>query len=128
MGLPADLRLRKPSDFTETLRNGEKAGDRLLLVSAVRTDRGHMRIGLAVNKRVGGAVVRNRVKRRLREAFRELSGAAEGGWDIVASARPAAAEADFNDLRLSAARLAARVGVVPGRDERAASSGRKGRG
>ena len=50
------------------------------------------RLGLAVPKSVGGAVVRNRVKRQLRETWRELSGRAKAGHDYVLVAKPGLAE------------------------------------
>jgi ribonuclease P protein component len=111
MGLPASLRLRRPAEFRDVLKKGERTGDRLLLVSALRTGSDRYRFGLSVSKRVGGAVVRNKVKRRLREALREMSGAGGGGWDVVVSARPAAAEAEFSELRQSALRLTAKLGI-----------------
>lgn len=70
----------------------------------------HSRFGFAVGKRIGTAVVRNRVKRRLREAVRALQPA--GGWDVVVIARPAAAEADFAGLRGALAALFRRAGLV----------------
>ncbi|MDA0232237.1 MAG: ribonuclease P protein component [Chloroflexi bacterium] len=126
MGLPADNRIRRPADFRHVLtrgrRTGTRAEDRLLLISATPNGRPGPRIGLSVGKRVGGAVVRNRVKRRLREIFREIEvapasaaaiveGADQGGagWDIVATARPAAAEASSEELRASVARLMVKV-------------------
>jgi ribonuclease P protein component len=56
------------------------------------------RLGLSVSKRVGSSVVRNRVRRRLKEIFR--SSVADLPWDLdlVISARPAAAEASFEEL------------------------------
>lgn len=124
MALSADNRLRRPADFQHVLTSAQKAGaarragrarDRLLLISAVSTTKPDSRIGLAVSKRVGGSVVRNRVKRRLREIFRELvvdAGASqkdEASWDVVATARPEAAEATYEELRSSARRLIAKV-------------------
>ena len=122
MGLPADNRIRRSADFSHVLRSsrnsGGKAGDRLLLVSATPNGRDENRVGLSVSKRVGGSVVRNRVKRRLREIFREIVVAGgedgdqgEAGWDIVASARPPAAQASYDQLRRSAARLIPNVKI-----------------
>jgi ribonuclease P protein component len=55
------------------------------------------RYAFAISKRVGNAVTRNRIKRRLREVLR-LSALTEG-YDIVIVARPAAAETDFQALK-----------------------------
>lgn len=55
-------------------------------------------MGLSVSRKVGGAVRRNRVRRRLREIFRSTRTTLPGGADIVVSARPAAAEAAFEEL------------------------------
>lgn len=122
MGLSAENRLRRPAEFRQVLgaarrsggnRYAQRAGDRLLLVSAIPNGRPVTRIGLAVGKRVGGSVVRNRVKRRLREIFRELAAVEmcedEEGWDVVATARPEAAEATYEELRYSAKILISKI-------------------
>lgn len=53
------------------------------------------RLGITVSRRVGGAVVRNRVKRLLRESFRRIKGRFPAGAELVVIARTAAANADF---------------------------------
>jgi len=55
-------------------------------------------LGLSVSKKVGIAVKRNAVRRKLREIFRSASPHLPGGVDVVVSARAAAADADFKDL------------------------------
>lgn len=72
-----------------------------------------VRIGFSVSKRVGGAVVRNRVKRRLREAVRVRLTSLTPGWDIVVSARPAAASAPFETLDAEIGALLQRAGLAP---------------
>ena len=59
---------------------------------------GKPRLGLSVSKKVGTAVKRNRVRRRLKEIFRSSFARLPGELDLVISARPAAAEASFEEL------------------------------
>jgi ribonuclease P protein component len=68
-----------------------------------------VRIGLTVPKALGGAVVRNRIKRRLRAAFR-LHPAKQVDWDIVLNPRKAAILAPFADLERALARVIEKCG------------------
>jgi ribonuclease P protein component len=70
---PVD-RLRRRRDFALVLRSGRRARRSLVAVAVRPNDWGRTRVGYAVGKRVGGAVVRNRVRRRLRALIHELLG------------------------------------------------------
>ena len=67
-------------------------------VHALPNTVGRARLGLSVSKKVGTAVKRNGVRRRLREIFRSSSEGLPNSMDLVISARPAAAEASFEEL------------------------------
>jgi len=69
------------------------------------------RIGFSVSKRVGGAVTRNLVKRRLREAARHRLAALASGWDLVLTARPSAASVGYPLLVAELDDLFTRAGV-----------------
>lgn len=84
----------------------------MLAVRVLPNGRAESRYGFAIGKRVGNAVVRNRVKRRLREAVRAL--APGGGWDVVIIARPAATAVDLAGLRGALASLLRRAHVPIG--------------
>lgn len=91
--------LRRRSDFEALGRLGTSRGNRLLVLRWRRTDRSETRIGLSTPRSLGGAVERNRVRRRLRELIRRGYGAIGPGWDVLVVARPDAAEASWDELR-----------------------------
>ncbi len=89
-------RLSRSRDFDTVYRHGRAVSTRFLVL--YRFDRsegadGEPRLGIAVPKKIGGAVVRNRIKRRLREAWRELLPGLDYGADYVLLVRPPLAEA-----------------------------------
>jgi len=88
--LPASNRLRSSADFARTVRGGVRVGRPTLVVHALRRGDVSTRVGFVVSKAVGGAVVRNRVKRRLRALVRPLV-LTSNGCDVVVRALPAAA-------------------------------------
>ena len=89
-------RLSRSRDFDAVYRQGRSASTRfLVLYWFPRADGGgggEPRLGLAVPKSVGNAVARNRVKRQLRETWREVADRARPGHDYVLVARPGLAE------------------------------------
>ncbi len=89
--------LTKPGQFTLVMNQGSSWVGRLVVIKALSNELKLSRYGLVTSKRVGKAVVRNRVKRLLREIMRQTP--LKPGWDIVFIARPAAASASFADLR-----------------------------
>ncbi len=105
MTLAHDQRLRRRADFDAVMRDGVRAAAGPLSVIARPREAAERnqpcRFGFAISRRVGGAVQRNRIKRRLRASARALN--ARGcqacqGLDVVVSARPGAAEAAYETL------------------------------
>jgi ribonuclease P protein component len=88
-------RLSRSRDFDAVYRHGRSVSTRyLVLYSFAREDDGgEPRLGLAVPRGLGGAVVRNRLKRQLREAWASRLEAVPGGRDYVVVARPGLPEA-----------------------------------
>jgi ribonuclease P protein component len=89
-------RLSRSRDFDAVYRQGRSTSTRFLVLywfpRPHEADVTEPRLGLAVPKSVGGAVVRNRVKRQLRETWQELAPSARPGHDYVLVARPGLAE------------------------------------
>ena len=99
--LPAESRMRRRADFAVTVRRGSRAGRRLLTGHLlVRGDKGDQPplVGFVVNKSVGNAVVRNKVRRRLRAVVRGYLPSLPGGSLLVVRAHPQAATARQADL------------------------------
>jgi ribonuclease P protein component len=92
-------RLLKSTDFERTLASGRKASSAYLALFVSDNDLSRPRVGLAVSGKLGNAVVRNRIKRRLREAVRPLLTTAPVGRDVVIVARTRAVGAEFARLR-----------------------------
>ncbi|HEU5249374.1 MAG TPA: ribonuclease P protein component [Thermoanaerobaculia bacterium] len=104
-----DDRLRKRREFEECYASGVRVSGRHLQVFLLPTGAGdlppgsdstpHPRLGLSVPRRVGAAVIRNRVRRRLREIFRRNRDLfASRSADVVINAKPSAGEAPFAEL------------------------------
>jgi ribonuclease P protein component len=104
------LRLRGRKAFDAVFQQGRLWANELLILRAAPNGLEHNRYGFVVSKRLGKAVIRNRVRRRVREGLRSLS--LPPGWDIVVSARGAAARADYHALKRAVASLLARAGVL----------------
>lgn len=70
------------------------------------------RVGITVSKKLGGAVIRNRVRRRLREVYRLNEDRFTSGWDIVVVARSRCIKAEFETLTRAYLSLAEKAGIL----------------
>jgi ribonuclease P protein component len=106
--------LSSPRDFVALQGAGTVRSHPLLTCRFLRTNLETTRFGLSTGRRLGGAVVRNRVRRRLREALRVMAPSFQPGWDVLIIARPAAVEANHEALVGALRRLLQRGGVLGG--------------
>ncbi len=97
-GLPKQARLRRTADYRKVYAEGRRRNLGVLVAFARATGVQPSRVGLTVSRAFGGAVERNRVKRRLREAVRRHRADLGPGWDIVFHPRTQAKAAKFADL------------------------------
>jgi ribonuclease P protein component len=115
MMLTRELRLTRKADFDAVIAAGRRWGSQHLTLRASPNDMAVHRIGFAVSKTVGNAIVRNRVKRRLRAIVQIIE--VLPGYDVVISARPSTADVPFQSLKddflslLKRAKLIGKVGA-----------------
>lgn len=105
-----ERRLRKRNDFAAAYRKGRVYGNHLLVLRVVLHDGGVARFGFVAGKVVGNAVMRNRVKRRLRAAAAGMD--VRPGVDMVVGARKSASDASYHTLYKALAALIARAGLA----------------
>lgn len=99
LGFPAQYRLKRRADFQRVYADGDRLIGRFLVLFVMRAETETGRFGVTVSRRVGGAVVRSRCKRRLRELYRLHRGSAGlERFDIVANARRGCATAPWQLL------------------------------
>jgi len=123
-GLPKAARLLRPVDFSRVYERRWSAAQGPLVMYAAPNDLAGspVRIGLSVSRRIGNAVVRNRWKRRLREAFRSVRHGLPAGNDLVVVVRSGTAPSGADGQRRMGESLAA-LAVRIERDRRAFRDG-----
>lgn len=110
---PKARRLTSPAEFLRVKTEGATQRGGLLIVGILAVaETGGFRAGFVTSKRVGGAVVRNRIRRRLREVVRRNQPGLRAGFWMVVIARPAAAGASYAALEDEWLRLAKRAFIL----------------
>nr|WP_206038293.1 ribonuclease P protein component [Rhodococcus sp. HNM0569] len=119
--MPEQNRLRRHSDFSDTVRRGKRSGRRNVVVHVLdRDDTGDLvrhggpRFGLVVSKAVGPAVIRHRVARRLRHICLGLVDTVPGNTDVVIRALPGAGDATSAELERQLRANLGRLGLLVG--------------
>ena len=94
-----NFRLTRSEDFKRVRRSGKSYAHPLLVLIVQACDEGKLHVGVAANRGMGAAVKRNRAKRLLREAMRELLPLVRPGWDILLIARPPLLSCNMFEIR-----------------------------
>lgn len=92
--------LKKPSEFSKVYKRGKSYADKNLVVYYLPNQLQITRVGFSISKKVGNSVVRNRVRRLIRESFR-LNYADMIGYDIVFIARVRSNQVDYHEITRS---------------------------
>lgn len=122
-GLGRDVRLRRRSEFLRAYREGSRRGGRFATLFFVANELGRPRLGVTASRKTGKSVVRQRLKRRVREIYRRWHRRSElPPVDLVVNLKPTAAQATFIDLRQELERQMA--SLLPGSQPRHGAGGR----
>lgn len=116
--MPRDRRARltDSAEFEKVYRQGRAYRGKVLAMHAFPNDVGVARLGLSVSRKVGTAVVRNAVRRRLREIFHAELRGLDIELDLVVSARPPASQASFQELRAEFVKALKKIERTPKQD------------
>jgi ribonuclease P protein component len=111
--LPKSARLVRNSEFRAVMADGVRASDDTLVLYMCENECGWSRVGISVGKACGGAVVRNRLKRLIREAFRQNRERIPAGFDYAVMVSPRLARRT-RETRASAAAKGVKLGQIMG--------------
>ena len=101
-------------EFHRLYSKGKSAGSALMVVYCRKTKRCANRLGITVSKKLGNAVLRNKIRRRIREIYRTNEDELLSGFDLVIVARRGSTQAAYRELEADFLRLADRLGFRAG--------------
>lgn len=104
--------LKKNHEFRRLYQRGTSAAGGSMVVYCRKNALGHNRLGLTASVKIGGAVVRNRARRRMREVYRLNSGKLRQGWDIILVARGRTPTAPWREINETFLRLCRKLNLL----------------
>ncbi|WP_027108138.1 ribonuclease P protein component [Lacticigenium naphthae] len=95
-------RVKKEADFQEVFHQGKSTANRQFVVYVLnKPNQSHFRVGISVGKKIGNAVVRNAVKRKVRQSLSEMKDMLKKDVDFIVIARKPAASMTMNEVKSS---------------------------
>lgn len=109
--------LKTNRDFERVFRKGKSAGHRDLVILGRRGRSKNVRVGFCISRKAGNAIVRNKMRRRLKEIFREAESDLKPRWEIVIVAKESTRNLSYQALRALTLKLLSRLGVRASSDD-----------
>ncbi|MFZ4454024.1 ribonuclease P protein component [Salibacterium aidingense] len=112
-----EYRIKKNHEFSRIFEKGKSSANRQFVIYVMdHKEAAHFRVGLTVSKKMGNAVTRNRIKRLLREALRELEDQLMDGRDYIIIARKPVVQMNYVDIKKSLKHVMNVAGVLKKHD------------
>lgn len=104
-------RIRKNEEFRNIYKNGKSFSNQLLVLYVYKNDRKINRVGIVVSKKVGNSVIRNRIKRLIKESYRLNNSKLIDGYDLIFIARVTAKDKSYAEIESSVLNLFKKAGL-----------------
>ena len=104
--------MKRNKNFRYVYRKGKSLPSKMLVMIYNKSKTGMVKVGFSVSKRIGNSVTRNRIKRRLREAFRPFIPGIKPGYDIIFIAREAVKDAEFGHISATMESMLTKSGLM----------------
>ena len=106
-------RIKKNEEFQRVFKNGASFANRQLVLYYVRKEnQEHFRVGLSVSKKIGNAVMRNQIKRYLRQAFHDLDSSIKPSFDLVVIARKPTNQMNYFQIKKSLTHVLSKTNLL----------------
>lgn len=117
-----EARLTSREDYRSVYKRGKSVANKELVLYFLKKENNGKRFGISVSKKIGSAVVRNRVKRLIKETIRRNQESIKNGYDLILIARQPAREKSFHEVEKAFIDALKKAGLYKGRDEESNNS------
>ncbi|KMT21743.1 ribonuclease P protein component [Clostridium cylindrosporum] len=111
--MKSEERIKRNSHFRYIYNRGKSISNDTLVLYTLKNKKDINRVGISVSKKVGNSVIRNKVKRLIRESYRVNSESFNKGYDFIFIARQRSASADYNKVESAMKHLMRKSGIIP---------------